>query len=78
MDWHSPGRCPPAASSSSRPEGSSCLGGSSKVGAPGTDSLVMKRRRGTALKKMCRGTCASCPPIGPGSQVAQAGPLPDW
>ena len=45
---------------------------------PGTDSLVMKRRRGAVLKKMCRGTCASCPPIGSGSQVAQVEPSPDW
>ena len=77
MDWHSPGRCPPAASSS-RPEGSSGLGGSSKVGVPGTDLLVMKGRRGAGSKKMCRGTCASCPPIGSGSQVAQVEPSPDW
>ena len=77
MGWHSPVRCP-AASSSSRPEGSSGLGGSAKVGVPGTDLLVMKGRRGAGSKKMCRGTRASCPPIGSGSQVAQVGPLPDW
>ena len=27
---------------------------------------------------MCRGTGASCPPIGSGSQVAQVEPSPDW
>ena len=63
MDWHSPGRCPPAASSSSRPEGSPCLGDSSKVGAPGTDSVVMKRRPGAALRKMCRGTAQAALPL---------------
>ena len=59
-DWHSPGRCPPAASSS-RPEGSSGLGGSSEVGVPGTDLLVMKGRRGAGSKKMCRGTVRKLP-----------------
>ena len=49
-DWRSPGRCQPAASSS-RPEDSSGLGGSSEVGVPGTDLLVMKGRRGQARRR---------------------------